>query len=172
MAEDTLSSEFYWNTIIFKVWATFGRLSIINSLPLNYVQVEDKLFCVPACEFVQSSQVFADMFLLPSGPATCSEGQDREHPIVLEGYKKNEFACLLRVMYPTYVHLMFMYFDPSYLWSSSYRAGSLISGTNLELCLEEEEWVSVLKLSTIWGMKKVCRTVFFLKLGGLTLDVD
>jgi hypothetical protein len=76
MAED---SEFYWNTIVFKVWAIFWRLLIIKSLPFNYVQVENKLFCVPACEL---SQVFADMFLLPSGPATCSEGQDREHLIV------------------------------------------------------------------------------------------
>ena len=44
------------------------------------------------------------MFLLPSGPATRSEGQDKDLPIVLEGYKKDEFACLLKVMYPTYVH--------------------------------------------------------------------
>lgn len=115
MADDTLSSEFYWNTIVIKV--------------------EDRLFCVPLCEFVQSSEVFADMFLLPSGPTTHREGQDKEHPIVLEGYKKDEFASLLRVMYPT--------------------AGSLISNEKIELRLEKEEWVSVLKLSTIWDMKKI-----------------
>jgi len=114
MAEATLSSEFYWNNIV--------------------VKVEDTFFCVPQCEFVNSSHVFADMFLLPSGP-TRSEGQDRDHPIVLQGYRKDEFASLLRVMYP--------------------RAGCLISGTNLELRLEKEEWVSVLKLSTIWDMKKI-----------------
>jgi hypothetical protein len=60
---------------------------------------------------VQSSEVFADMFLLPSGPATRCEGQDRDHPIVLEGYKKDDFASLLKVMYPTYVHVKFMYID-------------------------------------------------------------
>ena len=38
------------------------------------------------------------------------------------------------------------------------RATSLISGRNLELHLKKEEWVSVLKLSTIWNMTKVCRT--------------
>jgi hypothetical protein len=43
------------------------------------------------------------MFLLPPGPGATTEGQDREHPIVLEGYKKDEFACLLKVMYPMYV---------------------------------------------------------------------
>jgi hypothetical protein len=102
------------------------------------------------------------MFLLPSGPAM-SEGQDRDHPIVLVGYKKDEFGCLLKVMYPTYVlnHVMFTlhsYTDHFfYLWTFD-RATSLISGRNFELHLKKEEWVSVLKLSTIWNMTKVCRT--------------
>jgi len=113
MAED--SNEFYWDPF--------------------FVKVEDKLFCVPRCEFVQSSEVFADMFLLPSGPATHIEGQDRDHPVVLEGYKKDEFTSLLKVMYP--------------------RATSLISGRNIELNLKKEEWVSALKLSTIWNMTKI-----------------
>jgi len=110
MAEDTLSGEFCWDTI--------------------FIKVEDSLFCVPQREFVQSSEVFADMFLLPSGPAP-SEGHDKEHPIVLDGYKKDEFACLLRIMYPT--------------------PRALISG----LSMEKEEWVSVLKLSSIWIMNEI-----------------
>ena len=57
---------------------------------------------------MQSSEVFANMFLLPSGPGMRSEGQDRDHPIVLEGYKKDEFTCLLKVMYPRYVHVVFI----------------------------------------------------------------
>ena len=58
------------------------------------------------------------MFLMPSGPEERSEGQDRDLPIVLEGYKKDEFACLLKVMYPTYVYVMFIYTDLFfYLWS-------------------------------------------------------
>ena len=77
---------------------------IARSFPsIYYAQVEDKLFHVPRCELVQSSQVFANMFRLPSGTAAPKEGQDTEHPIVLEGYKKDEFACLLKVMYPRYV---------------------------------------------------------------------
>jgi hypothetical protein len=81
---------------------------IVDTIPLNYVQIEDKLFCVPRCDFLQSSEVFADMFLLPSEPGVNTEGQDREHPIVLQGYKKDEFACLLKVMYLTYVHIIFI----------------------------------------------------------------
>jgi len=115
MPEDINNSEFYWDPF--------------------FLKVEDELFCVPRCEFVQSSEVFADMFLLPFGPATSSEGQDRDHPIILEGYKKDEFTSLLKVMYP--------------------RATSLISGKNIELNLKKEEWVSALKLSTIWNMTKI-----------------
>jgi len=94
-----------------------------------FVKVEDKLFCVPRGEFVQSSEVFADMFLLPSGPETHIEGQDRDHPIVLEGYKKDEFTSLLKVMFP--------------------RSTSLISGSKFELNLKKEEWYSVLRLDQL-----------------------
>ncbi|KAF8814169.1 hypothetical protein BYT27DRAFT_7238939, partial [Phlegmacium glaucopus] len=106
MADITSSTEFYWNNVVF--------------------QVEDTLFRVPRCEFEQSSEVFADMFRLPSGAAERIEGQDKEYPIVLEGYKKDEFSSLLKVMYP--------------------RAKSVISGTKFELSLKKEEWVGVLKL--------------------------
>jgi hypothetical protein len=82
MTKDTLSSEFYWDTVV--------------------VKVEDKLFCVPRYEFVNSSEVFADMFMLPPRPEAPKEGQNKKHPIVLEGYKKDEFTSLLKVMYPTY----------------------------------------------------------------------
>ena len=86
----------------------------ILTFPLNHIQVEDKLFCVPRSEFMQSSEVFADMFLLPSGPAAHKEGQDREHPIVLEGYKKDEFNSLLKVMYPRYGVIIFIQLDLSW----------------------------------------------------------
>ncbi|KAF8808883.1 hypothetical protein BYT27DRAFT_7029333, partial [Phlegmacium glaucopus] len=108
-------TEFYWDEVIFKV--------------------EDMLFRVPRCEFEQSSEVFADMFRLPSGAAERTEGQGTKHPIVLEGYRKDEFSSLLKVMYP--------------------RAKSLISGTKIKFDLKKEEWVSVLKLSTIWNMKQI-----------------
>jgi len=118
-------------------------------------QVEDTLFSVPRCEFEQSSEVFADMFLLPSGPSASIEGQVKEHPIILEGYKKDDFACLLKVMYPTYVLSLLMLLLYCGLPWGVYRARSLISGSKIDLVLTKEEWVSVLKLSTIWNMKKV-----------------
>ena len=107
------------------------------------------------------------MFLLPSGLGMHSEGQDRDHPIVLEGYKKDEFTCLLKVMYPTYVHVVFIcinLFQPV----DFDRARSLIPGGTPELQLKKEEWVNVLKLSTIWAMTKVCRTQSVVSQAGLT----
>jgi hypothetical protein len=101
----------------------------------------------------------ADMFLLPSGPSARIEGQVKEHPIILEGYKKEDFICLLKVMYPTYVLLLVLYYDSPkksfYLGNVFIRARSLISGSTIHLDLTKEEWVSVLKLSTIWNMNKV-----------------
>ncbi|KAF8883162.1 hypothetical protein CPB84DRAFT_1827697 [Gymnopilus junonius] len=112
MAETTNSQNFFWGSVFFKV--------------------EQTLFCVPRCEFEQSSEVFENMFLFPSENP---EGHTQEHPIVLEGYKADDFTCLLNVMYP--------------------RAKSLISGTSINLHLQKEEWVSMLKLSTIWSMTKI-----------------
>jgi len=164
------SSEFYWDDkIVIKVCGEFS--APIDTLPLKYLQVEDRLFSVPRSEFIESSKVFADMFRLPSqaGPGANpdgqdganpegqdganTEGQDREHPIVLEGCKKDEFACLLKVLYPTYVVIIFIKLHPTYLYAC--RVGSLISGTTFALSLRQGEWVSVLKLSTIWNMEKV-----------------
>ena len=55
---------------------------------------------------------------------------------------KDEFACLLKVVYPRYVHTMFMF----------HLSLSCVDFWHLK----KEEWVSVLKLSTIWNMTKVC----------------
>lgn len=84
--------------------ATFRFQSITSYV----IQVEDEVFCVPRSEFIQSSEAFADMFfantfVVASEAEASKEGQDRENPIVLEGYKKDEFARLLKVMYPEYV---------------------------------------------------------------------
>ncbi|KAF8871934.1 hypothetical protein CPB84DRAFT_1691792, partial [Gymnopilus junonius] len=58
--------------------------------------VEGKLFCVPRFQFECSSEIFADMFCLPSENP---KGQNKEHPIILEKYKADEFICLLKVLY-------------------------------------------------------------------------
>ncbi|RXW16737.1 hypothetical protein EST38_g9109 [Candolleomyces aberdarensis] len=110
-----VSAEFFWQTL--------------------FLQVEDEIFCVPRCEFEESSEIFADMFTLPAGANGNVEGESQDHPIILEGYRKEDFRCLLRVMYP--------------------RASQLLSGDQPSFNLEKTEWISVLRLSTIWGMKKI-----------------
>jgi len=124
MDEDRHSKEFYWTNVFFQVggllWAPI-HLRVSYQLSIYHLgQVEDTLFSVPRGEFEQSSEVFADMFLLPSGPSAGIEGQVKEHPIILEGYKKDDFACLLKVMYPTYVLSLLiwsLYCDPMFITS-------------------------------------------------------
>jgi hypothetical protein len=41
------------------------------------------------------------MFNLPASDDQQVEGRDREHPIVLEGYKASDFDALLKILYPT-----------------------------------------------------------------------
>ena len=113
------------------------------------------------------------MYFLPFlGLRRAVEGQDRDHPIVLEGCTKDEFTCLLvendvsdvcSLMFTTSYTISFLPVDFD-------RARTLISGRNLELHLNKDEWVSVLKLSTIWNMTKVCR-MQLLRLDRLTLDI-
>ncbi|TFK21316.1 hypothetical protein FA15DRAFT_83089 [Coprinopsis marcescibilis] len=106
------NTSFYWEPIFFKVG--------------------DELFCVPRNEFTRSSEVFADMFTLPS--VGIIEGQDREHPMLLEGYKKSDFEALLRILYPPHESIV----SPAFT-----------------LEMDKEAWIGVLRLSSIWNMKTI-----------------
>ncbi|KAH6885649.1 hypothetical protein BKA70DRAFT_1337499 [Coprinopsis sp. MPI-PUGE-AT-0042] len=108
---------FYWDTIVIKV--------------------EDELFRVPKDDFGTNSEVFADMFGMPSGDDHKAEGREDDRPIFLEGYKKKDFICLLKVMYPS---------------SRTLLAGT---ATVMNVQLDKEEWISVLNLSTRWDMKMI-----------------
>lgn len=65
---------------------------------------------MPRHRFNYFSEVFEGLFLLPPKAepgAEFGEGRSNEHPIVLEGYKQEEFKALLKVMYPLYAsHLL------------------------------------------------------------------
>ncbi|RXW14600.1 hypothetical protein EST38_g11253 [Candolleomyces aberdarensis] len=97
-----------------------------------FFKVEETVFEAPRYRFAKHSEVFETMFHLPAGSDGTAEGQDEEHPILLEGYKAVHFNSLLKVLYPT--------------------PEDFISGT---LQLEKEEWIGVLNLSTRWSMKKI-----------------
>ncbi|KAH6890236.1 hypothetical protein BKA70DRAFT_871442 [Coprinopsis sp. MPI-PUGE-AT-0042] len=59
-----------------------------------------------------------------------TDGHSDDHPIVLEGYKSQDFDALVRIIVPKPL-------EPS------------------PPKLAKEEWISVLKLSTIWQMDKI-----------------
>ncbi|KAF6760920.1 hypothetical protein DFP72DRAFT_881796 [Ephemerocybe angulata] len=118
MAEDTTEKlaattsagrveEFYWDNVVFKV--------------------ENSLFKVPRDRFIAQSEVFAGMFGYESG-----EGRSDKNPIVLEGYKVDDFNALLKAIYPPTLEL---------------NGGASH--------LTKAEMKSVLKLSTAWEMRKI-----------------
>lgn len=66
-------------------------------------QVEDTLYKVHRHFFESYSEIFADMFSLPTADGEQPEGQSDRNPIVLEDVKQQDFECFLSVMYPSYV---------------------------------------------------------------------
>ncbi|KAF8910795.1 hypothetical protein CPB85DRAFT_1435067 [Mucidula mucida] len=92
-------------------------------------KVENRLYKVPRYFFANYSEIFASTFDLPQGSVS-PEGQSDDHPFELHGLTCSEFEPLLRVIYPMNTH------EP--LLSSTF-----------------EDWTSILKLSTMWGMSAV-----------------
>ncbi|KAJ7631380.1 hypothetical protein DFH06DRAFT_1101857 [Mycena polygramma] len=85
-------------------------------------QVEDRLFKVPRYQFEQNSEIFGGTFTLPRGPNDV-EGESDEKPLLLAGISSADFRRLLKALYP--------------------RANPMEK-------MPKEEWISVLKLSTLY----------------------
>ncbi|KAG2008862.1 hypothetical protein CC2G_014248 [Coprinopsis cinerea AmutBmut pab1-1] len=104
--------RFFWENVIFKV--------------------EDELFSVPQFRLCEESEVLSNMFSFSlEGRGTSSEGKDESIPIVLEGHKKDDFASLLKVLYPSFDDV-----------TNNFK-------------LVKNEWIGVLRLSTTWEMTRV-----------------
>ena len=107
-------------------------------------QVEDCLFKVPREPLEAESTVFRDMFLLPQGDKAKVEGLSDANPVVLGGVKKKDFEQLLKAL-----------MCRSAIIFSSMRIftdhGRRKYGKNVNRpILEQGQWISVLKLSTMW----------------------
>ncbi|KAJ7699027.1 hypothetical protein B0H17DRAFT_1049944 [Mycena rosella] len=87
-------------------------------------KVEDRIFKVPRYHFEHNSEIFASTFTLPAVDDVQAEGQSDANPFVLEGISSVDFHRLLKVLYPLDIPQI--------------------------LGMRKEEWVSVLKLSTLW----------------------
>jgi len=93
-------------------------------------QVEGRLFKVPKHYFAHKSDIFKTTFTLPQNQTGESqEGSSDATPFKLEGIRAVDFRRLLKVMYPLEI-------VPA-------KAKT------------QEEWVSVLKLSTMWGFDDI-----------------
>ncbi|KAK0195869.1 hypothetical protein F5146DRAFT_308554 [Armillaria mellea] len=91
--------------------------------------VEDELFRAPRYQFIKHSDTFRAMFTLPQADADTVEGNSDDKPIRLYGVNKIDFERLLNFMYPLEI-------PPS-------------------LTRPLKEWISILKLSTMWVMTEI-----------------
>ncbi|KAJ6581992.1 hypothetical protein B0H19DRAFT_1019018 [Mycena capillaripes] len=87
-------------------------------------KVEESTFKVPRYHFEHSSEIFATTFTLPAVDAVNAEGQSDENPFILQGIERVDFERLLKVLYPLDVPQI--------------------------LSMVKDDWISVLKLSTLW----------------------
>jgi len=97
-----------------------------------YIAIEDSLFKVPRRTFENSSDVFRDMYSVPVPEGKPADGSCAEHPLYLSGVTSEEFAQLLRVLYP--------------------------SSHGEALSLSSQEWETVLKLANQWQFDTVRAT--------------
>ncbi|KAK0212380.1 hypothetical protein DFS33DRAFT_1280970 [Desarmillaria ectypa] len=91
--------------------------------------VEDELFRAPRYQFINHSDTFKAMFTLPQGQNINVEGSSDDNPIRLQGIGKLDFERLLKYMYPTNIPPV--------------------------LTRPLEDWISILKLSTMWFMTDI-----------------
>ncbi|KAJ7509740.1 hypothetical protein B0H11DRAFT_1659872, partial [Mycena galericulata] len=87
-------------------------------------QVEDRIFKVPRYHFERNSEIFATTFTLPAADNIHAEGNSDENPFVLEGISSIDFQRLLKILYPLDIPQV--------------------------LSMPKDDWISVLKLSTLW----------------------
>ncbi|KAF9536409.1 hypothetical protein CPC08DRAFT_824809 [Agrocybe pediades] len=110
------------------------------------LQAENTRFRLPSEILTRKSQFFADMFTLPvPASSETAEGASDEKPIMLPASISAEsFRSLLKMLY-----------------SSATFFGTSIEG--VPVVLDKSEWISVLKLSTMWYFLE-CRKTVILKL--------
>ncbi|KAK0486268.1 hypothetical protein IW261DRAFT_1454669 [Armillaria novae-zelandiae] len=92
--------------------------------------VGNELFRAPRYQFIEHSDTFRAMFTLPQADADAVEGNTDDKPIHLYGVDKIDFERLLNFMYPLNI------IPP-------------VPPRSLE------EWISILKLSTMWVMTEI-----------------
>ncbi|KAK0212409.1 hypothetical protein DFS33DRAFT_1482309 [Desarmillaria ectypa] len=97
--------------------------------------VEDELFRAPRYQFIKHSETFRAMFALPQADADAVEGNTDDKPICLYGVSKIDFERLLNFMYPLDI--------PPVLKRTL------------------KEWISILKLSTMWVMTEIRNSAIF-----------
>ncbi|KAF7296051.1 hypothetical protein MKEN_01420200 [Mycena kentingensis (nom. inval.)] len=107
----------------------FFETIVFQVAPLRLL-VEETLFKVPRHQFERRSEIFASIFTLPTPADTKVEGSDDACPMLLEGVAATDFRRFLKVLYPL---------------------DAIPAIPNLS----KDEWISVLKLATLWRFLEI-----------------
>lgn len=145
------ASEPSWEIVVFQVRTSLSKLHAPWSDLLGK-RVEGRTFHAFRDTFARASEVFEGLFLLPQ--AEVAEGTSKDQPIVLQGCKKCDFAALMKVLHPSYVVTQVRFHDIESQFMCGIRRCDIVLSGNFNL--SNEEWIGVLRLSTMWEMKKVC----------------
>ena len=113
--------------------------------------MEDCLFRVPREPLEAESTVFRDIFLLPQAGDVPVEGQNDENPVVLEGIENDDFAQLLKVVLYRLVFILSVHPLCKGLTTKWFRK----YGTNQDLPTNNDQWMAVLKLATLWEFDEI-----------------
>ena len=161
MDEDRHSKEFYWTNVFFQVGGYFGRQYIFSvSCPYRITALARSRTCSSRYLDANSNNRLKSSQICSAYPL----GLLRVSKVKLKNilsYLKDTRRTTLLACWKWCTQRTFLFWCRSCIVTSCllrwgvYRARSLISGSKIDLVLTKEEWVSVLKLSTIWNMNKV-----------------
>jgi hypothetical protein len=157
--------EYYFTNITFLV----GLLSTTEvKMTRTSNQVENQLFKVPRRNFAVESETFSDMLRLPAPTVDGKpllDGSSDSQPLRLEGIKKFDFLQLLRVMFPSLSRSLLILVTISNVNANTYTSRDSQEPDSLT----QEEWTSVLKLSTMWHFRKI-RAAAIRNMENLSID--
>jgi hypothetical protein len=112
---------------------------------------------------LKDSELFQDMFSVPTPSGAVVDGSDDNHPLHLKGYRADEFKQLLRVILPLCVVRSATIAGPE-LMDASYDRSTVAQEE-----ITWQQWSSVLKLATMWGFYAV-RQKAIKELSKLSMD--
>jgi len=142
-------------------------LEVDDSFQCNLliIRVENRIFRAPRELFELYSEVFKDMFSLPTLDDSQADGERDSKPLYLEGISKDDFHAFLTVLSSLhYESVTKGVMKPG-------KATFIVAKFPLYDGLDKQRWVAVLRLSHMWSFDQVHTKAIEVLDNDCTLDV-